>query len=274
MHDYKTQDANELQTVLNGVGLVCQNCENTFEGDYCNHCGQKRSSRISYRLLASQVSKEIFDLDHGLLFTLKSLLVNPGNTVKSYILGARKKYYSPLKYLFIWTGIYFLLFKANILGTTATPLGNNNHDSLPFSPESVTDYLALYLRMISEHTDLFYLAMVPFLTIVSYLLFRKQQFLYTELLVCYLYVCGQIVFLLLITSLITFTLGKSALPYVMSVSVVAVLYLFLKMHKELFMQSWILTIAKSLTVLYGGQILFGLATYFVINLSKLISSFV
>lgn len=190
--------------------------------------------------------------------------------MKSYILGTRKKYYSPLKYLFIWTAIYFFFFKVNA-DTKSIPIGESiNNATRPFSAESITDYGTVYLKVIVEHTDLFYLAMVPFLTLVSYFLYRKYQYLYTELIVCYLYICGQVVFLILITALTTSAFGKTALPLVMLFSLLAILYLFIKMHKQMFMQTWVLTVAKSLTVLYDGQILFGLTFYFIINVAKMV----
>lgn len=56
------QQVDQSEAVQIGLKSACKNCNNTFAGNFCNHCGQERSARISYRFLSSKVSAEIFDL--------------------------------------------------------------------------------------------------------------------------------------------------------------------------------------------------------------------
>lgn len=42
----------------------------------------------------------------------------------------------------------------------------------------------------------------------------------------------------------------------------------IKLHKQLFHESWTKTVIKSLTVIYLGQIIYGLTAYMALNLLK------
>lgn len=56
--------------------INCKNCENQFEGHFCNQCGQKANvQRINFSYLVNEFSKGIFQIERGLFFTIKELFV-------------------------------------------------------------------------------------------------------------------------------------------------------------------------------------------------------
>ncbi|UTW61520.1 DUF3667 domain-containing protein [bacterium SCSIO 12741] len=89
---------------------TCQNCGYTFEGNYCNQCGQKADSgRVNLQFLLNELSNSVFQLNHGLLFTIKELTLRPGHTIQEYLAGKRKVHIRPLAFLFVTAALYVLL---------------------------------------------------------------------------------------------------------------------------------------------------------------------
>ena len=249
--------------------MKCKNCSNDFTGQYCNNCGQKIADRITFRNIRDQIVEDIFDVNRALIYTIKQLWINPGKTASDYIAGKRKSYYGPIKYLILWTAIFFIispLIAADRKTNSITNLVFNPH--VPFSSQSFEDFLGIYLELLVRHTDLFYLGMTPFFILMSYNLFKKRKFSFTELSIPYLYLSGQIVFILVITFPIVKFIGHKALFPLMLVTVLLLIYFVIKMHKQLFQESWTKTVIKSLTVVYVGQIIYGLTAYGILNIIK------
>src|SRR5690349_6476738 len=94
-------------TVQNDI--TCKTCGNIFKGQYCNACGQKEIKRFTGSFLWQAFHKDVFEIDNGLWLTYGELWLRPGKMVLSYIHGATKKYYSPLKYLIFWTALYLII---------------------------------------------------------------------------------------------------------------------------------------------------------------------
>lgn len=251
------------------TAAACKNCGIISVGNFCNNCGQRKSGRITYRHIAAEFSKEIVGFESGLFYTVKMLSIDPGKMVVSYLAGVRKRYYSPLKYLFLWAAIYFILSSLRQVETKSLTdfIFNSN---APFSKESLLDFNALYLAVIAQHRDVFYLGMAPFLAAISFFLYRKRKYLYTELLVAYVYFCGQLILLTLIVFIFNFIFGDAVLIPGRAISQVIVFYLLFKMHRQMFLQNWFITIGKSLIIMYGSQILYAGIPYLLINALKLV----
>lgn len=249
--------------------MKCKNCSHEFDGRYCNACGQEIAGRINLKHIWTQIADDIFNIDKGLIYTIKSLWINPGKTAADYIEGKRKNYYGPVKYLILWTAIFFIIspfVNAGPQGNSITQLLFNQNQ--PFSSESLTDFLNIYIELLVRYTDLFYLGMVPFFAVLSHFLFRTRQLSMIELFIPYLYLTGQLAFVLVITLPFVSLSGKSGQVILMIIPVALFLYLVIKLHRQLFQESWLKTVIKSLTVIYAGQIIYGLIAYAALNLLK------
>jgi hypothetical protein len=87
----------------------CLNCGETISGSYCSNCGQSTDiKRYSSKYFFSEL-KSITDFDVDFFRTFKSMLTRPGKFIHKYLIGIRKNYNSPLKYLFIVLAINFAL---------------------------------------------------------------------------------------------------------------------------------------------------------------------
>lgn len=88
----------------------CKNCSNSFEGNFCNQCGQKSSVD---ELMLKDVLKEFWhsltNTDSGILRLIKDLLIRPKSVYLNYFQGQRKKYFSPVSFFLITVAILLFL---------------------------------------------------------------------------------------------------------------------------------------------------------------------
>jgi hypothetical protein len=80
-----------------GAG-ACPTCAKALVGDYCHHCGEKRSGArdLSLRHFVADAAQELTSLDSKLFRTLFTLLVRPGRLTNEWIAGRRVPYIKPL----------------------------------------------------------------------------------------------------------------------------------------------------------------------------------
>jgi hypothetical protein len=90
---------------------ICKNCQNAFQGKYCNQCGERVYTQHdkSFAHLLEEYFHFITHFEGKFLTTIKTLFKRPGQLSKDYCAGIRKKYYPPLS-LFLLLVILYLLF--------------------------------------------------------------------------------------------------------------------------------------------------------------------
>ena len=252
--------------------MKCKNCDNEFVGDYCNICGQKITNRFTLVHIWRLIIDDLFEINRGLIYTLKELWINPGKTALNYIEGKTKRYYNPLKYLIFWTAFSLILapfFKDLKTINSIESLVINSHTS--FSGESLGDFFSIYIQVLVHYTNLFYLGLVPFLSITGYVLYFKRKHNFTELTILYLYLCGQISFLLVIMiplRPIVPIVGIQGELIFKVFTGVPVFYLLIKMHKQFFHDTWFNATIKSLLIFYIGHFLYWTTGFVIVNLAK------
>lgn len=88
----------------------CLNCESPLSGNYCQQCGQSaKIKRISFKETIDDFFSSTFALEGPLLFTLKSLIINPGRMYREFIAGRRKTYYKPVAFFIVLTAFYLIV---------------------------------------------------------------------------------------------------------------------------------------------------------------------
>lgn len=91
---------------------TCKNCGWTFEGNYCNNCGQtKKTRRITYKTAIQNFLGGLTNIDNGFFSTCMELFIRPGFMIKDYIEGRRVLYFRPFQMLFILTTTYLVLLQ-------------------------------------------------------------------------------------------------------------------------------------------------------------------
>ena len=181
----------------------CINCGNHFEGSYCNKCGQKViNARYTLKHFFNIVFDSI-DINRGVLYTAKLLTRNPGKVINDYLKGKTKDYYNPLSYLLIIFGIYaIIMIWFNVIDTSI----ENSNELLGLEEKNTRfqSIVVVYMKRILSFMPVFIL---PFYSLISKWVFRKQKLYYAEHLIinCYLFAQYSLLLTLLVVVLIPFS---------------------------------------------------------------------
>jgi hypothetical protein len=91
--------------------VKCVTCGNTFQGEFCNRCGEKvlvPQERSLKHFFTSLLSAFTF-IDGRFLKTLKLTMTKPGFISREFSLG-RRKIYLPILSLFLVVNLFYFLF--------------------------------------------------------------------------------------------------------------------------------------------------------------------
>ena len=107
---FRTWQQQPIHYRLDESEHVCNNCGNTFTGNYCPVCSQSaRDGRISWLAIWQGIG-QLWGIDsRSGLYTLWQLLWRPGYLVRDFISGKRQVSYPPVKLLFILAAVIALI---------------------------------------------------------------------------------------------------------------------------------------------------------------------
>ncbi|WP_296142756.1 DUF3667 domain-containing protein [uncultured Flavobacterium sp.] len=148
--------------------MICKNCGNTFEGNYCSNCGQPAETHaIDMHFVAHDLRHGLFHVDGGIFYSARELFSRPGHAVRDYLEGKRIQHYKPISMLIVLASFYGLFYHA---------LGINIFNAK-------TDHLFDYSEInewIIHHFSIITLLILPIASLTSFLIFRKQGYNFTE----------------------------------------------------------------------------------------------
>lgn len=144
---------------------ICKNCGNSFEGNFCNQCGQSaKTKRINHEFLWEDIEHGLLHYDKGIGYSLKKLFEKPGSVIEDYIAGKRVNHFRPISMVIIMATIYALIYHF---------LDLNNRSALDESS-------GLILEKVFEHYYWFVVATIPIYTFTTYIMFKKTGFNFYE----------------------------------------------------------------------------------------------
>lgn len=176
--------------------LLCANCSAKLQGAYCHNCGQKRMiNRLSLKSVFSAIFKKIFDIESGLLFTIKEMFLRPGKVVQDYIQGGQMKYAKPVQFFFLTTALVFLafgfseLYQENVNAfKEGFQLGYSGDDkSIPPYLQQLINRMVLWIKDVRT----FIISSIPVYALVFKWMFRKAKLNYAEHFVFMLYITAM-----------------------------------------------------------------------------------
>ena len=177
----------------------CANCGNEFTKNYCNNCGQKIiKGEMSIKIVLSDFVKNVFLFDSTLYKTLVGLLFNPGNLVRSFLEGKRKKHLPPFQFFLLFMTVYLLVL--NYFGESFFEYINSG---LQLESDQISKVEIIQV-LVRKNLNILYFILTPIIALFIRLLYRKIKFNFAEILIFSLYLMG-VVFLL---SSITILLGQ------------------------------------------------------------------
>lgn len=201
--------------------MECKNCNLPLRTDYsfCSNCGAKIiRNRITIRNLWYDFTERFFNVDNTFFKTFKNLFSRPDDVIAGYVNGVRKKYLNPVSYFTIAVtlgGLFVYLcneFFPEVLSFEFLyPDVNTLSDADKFGFElqkKINSYLFKY-------QSLFYIAMLPFLALISKLVFiNKKQFNFSEHFVLNIYAYSHMS--IIINTVYILSLWNSKLLYYLS----------------------------------------------------------
>jgi uncharacterized protein DUF3667 len=203
----------------------CLDCGAETVGEYCQACGQRCGGRrLRVALLGQWMINDVFAFDRGLLLTIREMTLRPGQMIRCYVAGRRRRYTNPFTYLFLWGGLSLLVWalvgdaflpqmKATIAEATRALAG--------YSPAQKARLTDLQIAMIPYTAQVGLVLCLPF-AVVLRLSFRKVGYNFAEIFVFAVFSTGQH---FLVYSVLTTALFPVSRSFHLNVILLMLLYL-------------------------------------------------
>ncbi len=169
-------------------------CKNNFEGKFCSLCGQNsRVDKLTLTSFLEELSDSIFQVNRGLFFTIKSLFLRPGHSIRGFLSGHRKDYFKPIGFVLLLSTFYFLITKIcgsdTLLADAISGFRQGAEDKSNFSHNSIIlEFSTDWLIDNYAYTTLF---LIPILSTASFISFLGKGQNYLEHIVINSYIAGQ-----------------------------------------------------------------------------------
>lgn len=193
---------NQFCIYLGSMPISCLNCSTEFSGTYCPNCAQKASTRrfTLRQVFSSDFLSETLNLNRGLLHTCWHLIIRPGNMVRDYLAGHRKKYFNFIGFLIILLAVEAVLWQFGH-NSLAQIVLDAFKDQLAKSDSDIAMTLSIAdVETVLRNQKLSFLLIVPLSALGTWLIFKRTGYSYAEHIV-------SIVFLLAMNTLLGFTIG-------------------------------------------------------------------
>lgn len=234
----------------------CKNCNELITGNFCSNCGQKKYKRINKSYIWEELQYTILHTNKGFLYSIKSILKNPGKTAKEFIDGNRVNHYKPILMAFVLSGIStFLFYKV---------LGFKDKISAFYAGQNMQSRLnADIITFFATYNTLIMLCLIPFFALLTKIAFKKWGQNYYEHIVMNAYILSSytlISILLVYPLMFIFRNSSSALFFLFAqfsfLLVPVILFWFFKeFYKEKTVKSVLLKVLIVLGLTILGYIL-------------------
>ena len=158
--------------------------------------------RITLRSIGAEVLSQI-NLEKGLGYTIKMMLLAPGNAIQEYLFEDRRRMMRPLPLVLLLTALAtFVSFQFLDLDKSfSAPIT----DSVQMSglPPELIPLIELLRKLGKQYFNVILMSSIPAMALASYWMFRKARLYYAEHLVVNMYIYSiQTCFLLIFLPLI------------------------------------------------------------------------
>lgn len=246
--------------------MTCKNCSSAITGNFCSNCGQKGEvHRITIKHVIHDFLHAFTHADKGFLLLVKDLLIKPGIVVKEYIEGKRKKYFNPLSFLVICAALHFYA-----ASTTGYFEALSNAEKRGGAPQQVAIWKEVFeiSSKYGKTLDLFIL--VPLITIVAWIFFRKPKYNLAEHFVLQSFVLSEG---LIARTLIFIPLFLAFPKYVrwnLMVFQISLLIYLIFAYRQFFHQNIFLTIIKTILIMVLYIVLYWMVLFLYVYLKHLL----
>jgi hypothetical protein len=159
--------------------MNCKNCNTEIKQNYCPNCGQAgKIKRIDKHYIADEIG-QVLNFDRGILFTVKELLIRPGENIKNFISENRRRLVKPIIFIIVTSLIYSLI---NHYFNIEEGYVNYNE-----TKRSTTGDI---FKWVQNHYGYANIIMGIFIAFWTKLFFKKYKFNFYEILILLCFVMG------------------------------------------------------------------------------------
>jgi len=167
--------------------VTCKNCGQTYTGHYCNNCGQTAEThRLNFHFLWHDIRHGLLHFDEGVLYSGKQLFTRPGHTIREFIEGKRVKHFKPISLVIVLATLYGLLYHYYHISFVEPSPDSTAETGIDFDK---------FNEWMGTHYAWTILLLIPFYTIGTSIVFRKQGYNLVEYFILNTYKASQKLFL-------------------------------------------------------------------------------
>ena len=184
---------------MNSGLTTCKNCGHSFEGNYCNQCGQSANvKRFRPVQLLTTFLKAFIKVDNGFIFTIKQLFKQPGDMLRGYLAGKRARYTNPITYLIVISAIsaYLVTFSGLIDHAEDTLFNSANR-----------------LNFVVQHLSIRMLMAIPVYVILGRIFYWSYPYNLAEHFIINTFIASQSAFLIGIWMIVLIVSGSFEIMY-------------------------------------------------------------
>lgn len=219
----------------------------------------KTIKRLTFRSLLDDIA-EAFNLDKGLLYTLKGMTLRPAQTIQEYLDDKRYVVMNPVKFFILIVGTTLLIasqtgYFDNAYVTEGFEVGYTSvseDGEIPEEVKALEEQITYYYKnYFVKYQNIWFLITIFFTSCFTYLFFRKRGFNFVEhnIINLYAFVYTYLFFALMV--IFNLTNPYWSLVYAIYYSVMCII-----VYKQLFKISWWKSIYKTSIAFTLSLILF------------------
>jgi hypothetical protein len=168
---------------------ICKKCNSEIQGNYCPNCGHpQKLERINGRYILSEIGS-VLNFQKGILYTIKELLIRPGQNVRAFISEDRNRLVKPIVFILITSLLYSIFVSIFHFNDVYV---DYNFVDLQGSSSGVI------FQWITENYGYSNIIMAVFIAMWIKVLFRKYNYNFYEILIllCFIMGMGMLMFAL------------------------------------------------------------------------------
>ncbi|HEY0742225.1 MAG TPA: DUF3667 domain-containing protein [Chryseosolibacter sp.] len=239
--------------------IECKNCGTAFEGKFCPNCSQKAAThRLTLGHFVHETTHAVTHTDKGILLLIKEMFVRPGIVAREYVEGKRKKYFNPLTFLLIMIAIQVFVTKQTDFYGKFTRQMQKLYEMIEKSNPNAAKGKEKFTKQVEEadkrmafandNSKIMNFIFIPFLSLLTWLFFKKSGYNYAENLILNVLIGGQTVVLFFVICIIPVMIKTSLVIIVLYLYLIVLLIYGLIAYRQFFQQKWRWVILKGLTL--------------------------
>lgn len=171
--------------------MDCNNCNKEIDSKFCPDCGQPTNlKRIDGHYIIHEI-EHVMHFERGILYTIRELIVNPGQNIRKYLSENRSRLVKPIIFIIVTSLIYSIV----------TNFFHIEEKYVKFDGGRNTTVFKIF-KWVEEHYGYANIIMGVFITIWLKILFRKFQYNFFEILILLCFVMGMAMLIFSIFSIL------------------------------------------------------------------------